>query len=71
MAMESNDGMMEEHLLVTSRTVKCMVKEFLPGLMVEYSREITSKTKNRAMEFIHTQMGKSTQDFGSKETNMG
>ena len=70
MATESTDGPTEENILAIGRTIECMVMDFIPGPMVDFTTESTGRTKRMAMDFSDGQMGKSGKDLGKTESNM-
>jgi hypothetical protein len=50
-AKESTNGLMGENIQGKWKKIKCMDKESTPGLMDVIIKDLSSKIKNRAMEF--------------------
>ena len=52
------------------KTIICMDKEFIHGVMVGNTKENTTWTRNMAMEYTSGQMGEDMKDIGQMENNM-
>jgi len=68
--MGSTCGRTREGSKGTGRTTKCTTKEFLLGLMAEFTEEITSKTRSTATESSVGLMGGGTQGSGQTASSM-
>ena len=56
--------LMVENIKANEKLTKCMVKEYLNGLMEEYMMENILKIKNRVQGFFHGLMEESIQENG-------
>jgi len=50
--------------------IRCMAKEFLPGLMEEYTKESIIKIKRTVRDILNGQMEEATKDNGKMENSM-
>ena len=58
---------MDEHMKAHGKTIICMDKEFIHGVMVGNTKENTTWTRNMAMEYTSGQMGEDMKDIGQME----
>jgi len=63
-------GRITENTLGNGKTIKCMAKEFLHGLMEEYMMEITKMERNRVLEHMSGRKKKSIRVIGRMAGSM-